>query len=396
MNNDNICPVFGAMLKKQCSGCEVCLTVCPESALILEKDSSGFLYPALLPEKCISCNKCLNVCPMLNTAPSMNDKEVYLGASHMDDKVLLQSASGGIFTFLVDEFKKVYPEGNIAGAIYSDDFKQVIHCLSKNYDDVLKMKSSKYFQSSKQDIYREVKEKLENDEAVFFSGTPCEVTALDYFLGKKEYQKLWTMDFICKGASSPRILREFVEYWETKYKSKAIYLNMRHKWTGVDKWIPQFLMVKFENGRRLFKEFYNTELGIGFQILQRDSCHSCPFREKRHYADFTIGDLHDVDKKSEIYNYLGISAIVINTDKGLLWKSFNKKNLRIKELDKEAVYSKNRNSIDLRNEMLKKQLMNHNSIEAVRNSIDLKTKIKMKMPVMPLRKITAWRREHRK
>lgn len=397
MKDENVCPVFESMPKEQCSGCEVCLNTCPVSALSLEADSAGFLYPALHPEKCIRCNKCLRVCPMLNTTPLINDQEVYFGASHTNDEVLLQSASGGIFTFLVDEFKKIYPEGNVVGAIYSEDFKQVKHFLSKEYENVLKMKSSKYFQSCKQDIYAQVREKLENDEAVFFSGTPCEVTALYYYLGKQEYKKLWTMDFICKGSSSPQILRDFVEYWETKYNSKAVYINMRYKWPAVDNWIPQFLMIKFENGRKLFKEFYNTELGIGFQILQRGSCHNCPFRENKHYSDFTIGDLHDADKNSEIYNHLGVSAVIINTDKGqLLWESFHKKILRLKVLDKETIYSKNRNPIDPRSEILKKQLINNSSVEAVRKSIGLKTKIKMIMPVMLLRKVTTWRREHKR
>ena len=389
------CPVFEYMPVQKCSGCEACVNVCPVSALSLKDDSIGFLYPIIQADKCIGCNKCLKICPMLNIVPSINSEETYYGVSHVNNDILLQSASGGVFSFLVDCFKKMYPDGNIVGAVYTDDFKKIEHCLSKDYKDIYKMNCSKYFQSNKKRIYIQVKERLQNDEAVLFTGAPCEVAALYYYLDRKDYEKLWTMDFICKGSSSPRILQEYVEYLEKKFKSKTVYLNMRYKWRELDNWIPQFLMVRFESGKKLFKEFYNTELGIGFQILQRDSCHSCPFREWRHYSDFTVGDLHGADKNSTIYNHLGISTLIINNEKGrILWNGFDKRNLKIEELDKKLIYSKNRSSIDARYEKLKKRIELLNSIKAIRRSVGIKTKIKMIMPVMLLRKITTWRREH--
>lgn len=396
IRRDDLCPVFQDMPTAKCSGCEVCTNACPRDALVMQRDNLGFLYPKLQAEKCINCRKCNRVCPILNTTPIKNDCEIYYGASHTDTETLIQSASGGMFTFLVEQFKEMYPNGYIVGAVYSDNFKSIEHFLSDQHKDFLKMRSSKYFQSMKKNVYRRVQNKLEQGEAIFFSGCPCETAALYSYLGGKEYSKLWTMDFICKGSSSPRLLKEYIEYLEKKYKSEVNFLNMRYKWPNLDNWIPQFLMVQFKNGKRRLREFYNTELGIGFQILQRESCHDCPYRENRHYSDFTIGDLHGADEKSLIFNRLGVSVIIINNAKGKeLWSSFDKSKIKFLELDKELVYSKNRNQIDSRMEKLKRQLESKDAVTAIRNSIGMKEKIKMLMPTMVLRKITSWRRNYK-
>lgn len=390
------CPVFNEMHMDRCCGCEVCVQACPKQALTMSCDKQGFFYPTFEQEKCIRCKKCIKVCPMLTTIPCENAMEQYYGASHIETKVLLESASGGIFTFLYREFHKRFPDGYVVGAVYNDDFKGITHLISDTEADFERMRSSKYFQSRKNDIYCLTKSKLEEGRAVLFTGAPCEVAALYRFLDK-DYKNLWTMDFICKGSSTPRMLSDYITYVETKVHSKAIYLNMRHKWENLDNWIPQFICIRFKNGKRLLKEFYNTELGLCFQILQRRSCQYCLFREKKHASDFTIGDLHGVTKKSKVFNHLGTSAIILNSEKSkVLWKAFDKTSLKVEPLLKEDIYGKNRNQVDPRMNKLSENLALHDGVTAVRKTVGFKEKIKMHMPVMLLRRITSWRRERRK
>lgn len=394
--DESKCPIFQKMDIDLCCGCEVCINACPVSALSLKQDIDGFNYPVLDENKCIKCEKCISVCPMMNTKPEVNDEEIYIGLSNKDENVLINSASGGVFTYIYECFKKKYPHGYVVGAVYENDCKSIKHLVSDKHSDFEKMRGSKYFQSYKQDIYKTVKELLNHDEAVLFSGSPCELGALQRYIGKN-YDNLWTVDYICKGSSSPRILKQYIEFINKKFDSETISINMRYKWKEVDCWIPQFLKICFKNGKNFFHEFYNTELGLGFQILQRKSCHSCPYREMKHYADFTLGDLHGWDSNDYIYNKLGASVLIINTKKGKqLWKSWNKKNLNYHSIGKEEIYRKNRNLKDQRSEPLRELLKDYDAVEAVREVIGLKEKIKMKMPVMILRKITSYRREHKK
>lgn len=395
-SEDSICPVFIYMNIGKCCGCEACVQVCPENALYMCENSRGFKYPILEQEKCIKCNKCVQVCPIYNILPVFNELEQYYGVSHLETEVLIHSASGGVFTFLYRNFKARFSnKGYVAGAVYTEDFKSIQHIIGYEESDFQRMRGSKYFQSDKHNIYNLTKQRLEEGKAVFFSGTPCEVAALQRVLNK-HYENLWTMDFICKGCSTPRMLQDYVSYLEKKMKSPITDLNMRYKWKKLDNWIPQFLYVKFKNGKERRKEFYNTELGICFQLLQRRSCQSCPFREKQHFADFTVGDFHGVENKDYIFNKLGTSVVILNTEKAIrLWGEFNKESLKLRKISKEDVYGKNRNSY-LGGEQLYNNLNAYDGVTAVRKSIGIKEKIKMHMPVMLLRKITSWRRKYKK
>lgn len=386
------CPVFKFMSIEKCCGCEGCVNSCPSKALTMAEDSDGFLYPVMNESNCINCNKCVNNCPMLNAVPSENSQERYLEFSHTDVEVLVKSSSGGLFTYIYDMFLKQYPNGYVAGAVYTKDCKRIDHILSNNEKDFFRMRGSKYFQSYKRTIYTEVKHHLEDHLPVLFTGAPCEVDALYLFLGK-EYDELWTLDYICKGSSTPRMLREYVEHLNNKYKSEAIEISMRYKWTSIDNFIPQFVKVNFENGKHFLHEFYNTELGLCFQIVQRRSCPDCPYREKMHPADFTIGDYHEHAVNDPVFNHLGTSVLILNTVKGIkLWDSWKKDNIKYRDISKEEVYRHNRNPLDTRSEKLREYIIKDDCITAVRRVIGIKEKIKMSMPVAPLRKITAWRR----
>jgi hypothetical protein len=192
------------------------------------------------------------------------------------------------------------------------------------------------------------------------------------------------------------MLYEYIEFLEKKKKSKATYINMRYKWKNLDNWIPQFLCVRFENGKKFLREFYNTELGVCFKILQRKGCHDCPFREKRHIADFTIGDYHGADEKSKVFNHLGTSVVVLNSNKSKeLWDSFDKSLTVESSITKEDVYRNNRVGKNVNCEVLRWKISQVNSVSAIRQMLSVKEKIKMEMPVMFLRKIAMWWRKRK-
>lgn len=59
----NVIPVLFAE-KADCCGCLACYSTCPASAIYIEADEEGFLYPHIDAEKCIRCRKCETVCPI--------------------------------------------------------------------------------------------------------------------------------------------------------------------------------------------------------------------------------------------------------------------------------------------------------------------------------------------
>lgn len=385
-------PVFQKLNVNKCCGCETCINACPVGALQPISSRDGFVYPNFDSAKCINCQKCVKVCPILNLNRTENNKEVYIEAFYDNEEILIKSASGGIFTYIYNQFKNTHKSCYVVGAIYSEDCHSINHIVSNAESDFEKMRGSKYFQSNKGNIYKNVKELLDSNEAVLFSGAPCEIAGLHLYL-QKEYSKLLTIDYICKGPSSPKVLREYVSHLENKYKSNAVYINMRYKWETLDNWIPQFLKIKFRNGKTFLKEFYSTELGIAFRIIQRKGCADCPFKEKKHYSDFTIGDRHGINKNNKIYNHLGTSVIVINTSTGKkLWDSFDKSSLKYSFIMKDDVYRNNRSTTDIREMNLRKDIENNNFMKAIRRNLSIKEKIKISLPVRIQRIITMSRR----
>ena len=48
--------------RELCTGCGACQQICPKNAIIMKKDSKGFVYPYLVYDQCIKCMTCLKVC----------------------------------------------------------------------------------------------------------------------------------------------------------------------------------------------------------------------------------------------------------------------------------------------------------------------------------------------
>lgn len=63
--------------KDDCCGCSACYATCPKSAISMEADEEGFLYPVIDVSKCIRCGKCLSVCVF------KKDKKVRWGGAHV-------------------------------------------------------------------------------------------------------------------------------------------------------------------------------------------------------------------------------------------------------------------------------------------------------------------------
>lgn len=74
----------------------------------------------------------------------------------------------------------------------------VHHISAKNEEELNRLRGSKYLQSRTENTFIEVREKLNKNQIVLYSGTACQIAGLKQFLGK-EYENLVLVDVLCHG-----------------------------------------------------------------------------------------------------------------------------------------------------------------------------------------------------
>ncbi len=299
-----------------CTGCSACVSSCPKSCIEMKPDKDGFLYPEIDDTKCISCGKCRNTCPVLNRYKDDNKEPEVMAAVNKKEDVRLNSSSGGVFSALAE---KIISEGGVVfGAAYDKDFK-VVHRAAENAEEIKAFRGSKYVQSEIGDSYRKAKEALESGRAVLFTGTPCQIGGL-YACLNKEYDNLYTQDFICHGVPSPKVWKKYVKYREQAADSKTVNVSFRNKQNGWKRFSMRF---DFVNGKDYTQILSNDLYMQGFlsHLFLRSSCHHCAFKNMHRKADITLADFWGVERIYPKRNDdKGVSLVMLQSEKGnALW-----------------------------------------------------------------------------
>ena len=316
--------------KKQCSGCGACVNACPVNAISLKPDKSGFNYPVIDSKKCIKCGLCKIICPFKENPPANNHlkEPIIFAAKNKNENMRLKSSSGGMFSLLANyTFEN---NGVVYGAAFNKNF-EVEHIRVANKKNLNKLRGSKYVESRLGDIFKKVKNDLGKNLLVLFSGTPCQVAGLKAFLGDKNQCNLITIDLVCHGVPSPKLLKEFFNELEIKNKSKIKNFYFRYK----DKnWKSTKVSAEFVNNKKLIEDkFLNsyTEL-FSYNISLRKSCFNCVFANYNRVGDITIADFWGIENSHPEFNdNRGVSLVLLNTQEGQ--KIFNK-------IKKDLVYIK--------------------------------------------------------
>lgn len=323
--------------RDKCTGCMACRNICPRNAISIET-IDGFDYPQINENVCIGCNLCENICPVNeNNRGNEFEKKVYACKSK-DDEVRMKSSSGGIFTIAAE---KILDDGGVVfGACFDEDFN-VIHDYTERKEDLERFKRSKYVQSKIGNTLKKVKEFLEEGRKVLFVSTPCQVEGLYAYL-RKNYDNLYTFDLICHGVPSADVWKKYLEYKEKKNKQKPEDINFRKKENnGWSNYEMCFSYSDFEDcechDEDPFMQFFLKDFAM------RESCYNCKFKKENRASDITIADFWGINKiNPEFFDEKGISAIIVNSEKGKdLFESI-KKRINFAEENIDAILKHNR------------------------------------------------------
>lgn len=91
--------------------------------------------------------------------------------------------------------------------------------LSCDKQNIEQFKGSKYVQAYPVDALNQVKSVLKEGKNVLFIGTPCECEAARS-IAMDNAERLLTVDLICHGVPSYKVLRDYIKWVEVKRKVK--------------------------------------------------------------------------------------------------------------------------------------------------------------------------------
>lgn len=303
------------VLKSMCCGCEACVQACPKRCVSMVENAEGFLYPQADNQKCVKCGRCLKVCPALNKLESSRPVAGYAYRS-TDDELLKKTSSGGFFTAAAE--KVLEENGVVFGAAFNDQ-NEVVHCFIENEGDLDKLRRSKYVQSRIGTAFVDCKRFLEGGRKVLFCGTPCQVKALNLFLGNKP-TNLITIDFVCHGVPSPGVFKRYLEELARDKGGNIAQLheiNFRAKGFGYSYSFAFAFAFAFAH----YMENPHDNIFLrGFlrDVYLRRSCHNCSSKGFTSGSDYTMCDFWTVKKhmpKFPLGEVPGVSQVFVRADK---------------------------------------------------------------------------------
>lgn len=303
--------------EESCTGCGVCVDICPFHCISMKILSDQFEYPVIDQAACKKCGKCVGVCPALRQASIksngvLNETLAYYAWSTMSN-VRNQATSGGVASML--SYHMLRKGGYVCGALFDQNF-DLQHVLSNNVEDVRRFMGSKYLQSNTRGVYNSIKEKLRARQKVLFIGTSCQVEALKALLRDVDSNELVTVSIICHGVNSPIIWKDYCVFLQQKYKSRLLSYNFRDKIKG---WTNLNVSMCFENRKKIIEKTHKNlfHYWFGQHWIMRRCCFDCQYRVKERNSDIVIGDFWGIEKlfPGQDFNK-GVSFLAATTQKG--------------------------------------------------------------------------------
>lgn len=298
--------------KDRCTGCGVCANICAHNAITMKNDEYGFLHPSI-NENCIQCGQCKKICENRKKQQERFSEPRTFAAWSRDNDLRYCSTSGGVFSELA---KVVLTEsGSIVGAVF-DEENLVYQTIVNDKAGLERIRQSKYVQSDSKVIYRQVKGLLLEGKNVLFCGTPCQVAALYSFLGK-EYKKLITVDFICRGVNSPKAYLSWLKEIEEQRQDRVSKVWFKYKINGW-KNSPRCTRLDFCSGSNLVVDKEDNLYMQGYlgpNLYIRPSCGECEFKGVPRKSDITLADFWGID--ASLDDDKGTSLVMVNSECGM-------------------------------------------------------------------------------
>lgn len=294
---------------KECTACKACINICPKHAIRIE-DRLCFIEAVIDESVCIGCGLCETVCQVIHQPVLKEPVEWYQGWTNSEEDRLL-SSSGGFANAISRQFI------NEGGSVVSCKLKngRFVYDIAETAKELEAFRGSKYAKSDPEDIYSRVNGLLKKGKKVLFIGLPCHVGGLKRYLDPEGNQNLITVDLVCHGSPSQKLLDAFLKQYgdgmssisDIRFRDRTSY-----RVTGV--------VFDRKNGKKAFSTVpagVRDRFSIGFLngLFCTENCYHCQYAGPQRVADITLGDSWGTKLALTQINR-GISLALCQSEKG--------------------------------------------------------------------------------
>ena len=304
----------------KCAGCGACVDVCPTNAISILDDLKT-MNAVIDENKCIGCNSCKNVCQVICTRKKKKSILIKQGWA-LESDLRKKAASGGIASALAKTFIK--DGGVVCACIYKEGcFIFDIIADETNLDVIA---GSRYVKSNAETSYKKCKKLVLEGKKVLFIGLPCQVASFQNYIPVKYHDLIMTIDLICHGSPSLKLLEIFFEQYGLKLKD--LY-DIQFRATG-----------KNQDYQSILKNNVMDCYMIGFLngIFYTENCYECKYADINRVSDITLGDSWGSELCKDERDK-GISLILCQSEKGI--SLLNNAEVVLKEVDIEVAIAHN-------------------------------------------------------
>lgn len=313
----------------KCAGCMACVDACPKKAISIRDNLKS--YNAVIDQTvCVECNICHSVCQENHPSKQVMPIKWYQGWAS-ETVVRAMGSSGGLATALSQSF--IQDGGIVWGCTFAHG--QFIFRQATALGELKTFSGSKYVKSNPRGSYSEILKSLMAGKRILFIGLPCQVSALRNFVGEKLESDLYTVDLICHGSPSPRVLELFLKQFGYEL-SQLKDIRFRKK--------AHFQTYEIEYGTENYKSIAVNGVTDRYLISflnclsYTENCYSCNYAKIERVSDITLGDSWgSLLPKKEQRN--GISLILCQTQKGL--KLIENSRVHLEDVDIKNAIARN-------------------------------------------------------
>lgn len=306
------CPV--KIPVSQCSACGACEAVCPENAIRMEQDAHGFLHPVADESLCDECGWCSTVCikrgqRQLVQFPDASYPRFYIAKGKTGRTGAYSGVFGELVRYLIKERDAV-----VFGSVLNEELKPVV-VWTQDAQEAELFAQKRYLVNDTREAFRKVKELLEANRFVVYTGSACECAGLRGFLNR-HYPKLFLCELLCHETVSHKAFGLYTDMLSRRKDSRLTKLHFGDFAAEAkeERAVLQTVYENGETGRLKYAQSRYMQM-IEQQLAVNEACANCSYIGKKRVGDITLTDFQknvsDVPKA-----WADSSVVIVGTEKG--------------------------------------------------------------------------------